>query len=99
MVKHIIFWKFNNTVNEKQKEEFIEQIRQSSNVMVNQIEGLISASVKKNLANSEFDFVYDATFTNLEAISSYQVHPLHVKHKQTFAPYLTKPVTADYELD
>ncbi len=85
MVRHIIFWTFSDNVNDSNRKE-----------VVGKIPGLIKAEIGENFADSDCDFVFYAEFERMENIPAFQVHPLHVAHKERSAPYVKTRFVADY---
>lgn len=58
----------------------------SAKNLVGKIPGLIKAEIGENFADSDCDFVFYAEFERMENIPAFQVHPLHVAHKERSAP-------------
>ena len=54
----------------------------SAKNLVGKIPGLIKAEIGENFADSDCDFVFYAEFERMENIPAFQVHPLHVAHKE-----------------
>ena len=80
MVRHIIFWTFSDKVNDSNRKEVLK---------------MMSDSVK-NFADSDCDFVFYAEFERMENIPAFQVHPLHIAHKERSAPYVKTRFVADF---
>lgn len=98
MIRHIILWKFSDTVKAAGTEgEALAKIQASVARMAGHIDGLLAADFKRNTAGGEYDLVYCADFTTKEALAAYQHHPLHEAHKALSAPYVCGRLVADYE--
>lgn len=98
MVRHILLWKFSRQVKETgRQKEALAVMSESVSAMVGKIPGLLRADIGENLAGDACDFVFCAELTDTEALASYQVHPLHVAHKERSAPLVEAPPTVvDY---
>lgn len=97
MIRHIILWKFDpEVVTSGKQDEVLGMIRESAEGMVGKINGLISADVSPNFADTPYDFVYCADFVSADALNAYQTNPLHEAHKKLCAPYVTGRLVADY---
>lgn len=98
MVRHILLWKFSPQVKAQgRQQEALETMAASVSAMVGKIPGLLRAEIGPNLTGSACDFVFYAELTDMDALAAYQVHPLHVAHKERSAPLVEAPPTvADY---
>lgn len=98
VIKHILLWTFSSGVKDSEKDNLINEVRLSGKNLEKNIKELSSVEVYKNVASSDFDFIYIATVENEDDLVNYQNHPLHQEHKKRFLKVLTKPVVFDYEL-
>lgn len=98
MVRHILLWKFSRQVIEEgRQQEALALMSASVSNMVGKIPGLIRAEIGGNLTGNACDFVFYAELEDMDALAAYQVHPLHVAHKERSAPLVeAPPVVADY---
>lgn len=98
MVRHILLWKFSQKVKEEgRQKEALAAMSASVSAMVGKIPGLIRAEIGENLTGDACDFVFYSELEDMEALAAYQVHPLHVAHKERSAPFVQAPPTvADY---
>lgn len=96
MVRHIIFWTFSDNVNDSNRKEVLKMMSDSAKNLVGKIPGLIKAEIGENFADSDCDFVFYAEFERMENIPAFQVHPLHVAHKERSAPYVKTRFVADF---
>lgn len=67
-------------------DEVIAILNQSVSNMVGKIDGLLSAEIGWNVADSDYDFVYCADLRDEQALVAYQAHPLHQAHKRSLRP-------------
>jgi hypothetical protein len=95
MLRHVVFFKLKNPTPEVLKE--------TKDILMNmkgKIPELIDIEVGIDIVRSErsFDISLITTFESLDAMKSYQVHPLHVE----FVKYITEvreaAVAVDYEV-
>lgn len=91
MVNHIVLWNFKPELNEQEREEAGEKIRQSLEAVREKAEGVVSLEVRiSELASSSRDIALISSFETVDALNAYQVHPEHVRA----AGYI-KTVTCD----
>lgn len=96
MVRHILFWQFSDAVRADNRAEVLERLRASVKGMEGKIPGLLSCEIGENVTGADCDFVFFAEFTSLDALHDFQVHPLHMRHKEMAAPYVKNRLVADY---
>ena len=96
MVRHIIFWTFSDNVNDSNRKEVLKMMSDSAKNLVGKIPGLIKAEIGENFADRDCDFGFYAEFEHMENIPAFQVHPLHVAHKERSAPYVKTRFVADF---
>lgn len=98
MVRHILFWKFSDRVNDDNRNEVLSMLRASVNGLQGNIPGLLSCEIGEAVEGSDCDFVFYAELESLEAVRAFQNHPLHLAHKERSAPYVQARFAADYEV-
>lgn len=80
MIKHLVIWDLDPSLDEKEKVEHAEKIKKALEELKGQIEGVISIQVKTHLLpTSNGDILLDSTFENEKALKNYQTHPRHLK--------------------
>ncbi|MEN8138123.1 MAG: Dabb family protein [Bacteroidota bacterium] len=96
MIKHIVLFKFKDT----KKENFMKEIKQDLENLVNTIEELKEMEVGLNFLedNSMPDLVLTSTFENREGLEVYRTHPEHVKVVEKIKPMATDRSVVDYEV-
>ncbi len=78
MVKHVIIWKLKETV--ENKEETKQNIKTALEGLVDKIDGLEKMTILiDKLPSSSGDLMMDSHFTDNEALTAYQKHPLHLE--------------------
>ena len=65
-------------------------------MMSDSAKNLVGKIPGENFADSDCDFVFYAEFERMENIPAFQVHPLHVAHKERSAPYVKTRFVADF---
>lgn len=97
MIRHIILWKFSEQVKKDGNGgQVIRLLSQSVASMVGKIDGLLSAEIGRNIADSEYDFIYCVELRDHQACNAYQNHPLHIAHKNFSKPYVGSCLVVDY---
>lgn len=100
MIRHILFWKFNEQTRTRQDTgELIRRMDRSARNMVGKIDGLLRAEVGENTAGGRWDFIFYSELTDQAALDAYQNHPLHQAHKQMCAPWLAERLAGDLYTD
>lgn len=97
MIRHIIFWSLSETGRKKNQQELLDAMRQSLGGMVGVVPGLLCAEIAPNAAPG-CDYVFYAELTDAEALAAYQVHPLHLAHKERFREDFAARAVGDYEI-
>lgn len=97
MIRHIIFWNLSETGKQKNQQELLAAMQQSLRQMVGSVLGLLCAEIARNTA-SGCDYVFYAELSDAEALSAYQVHPLHLAHKERFQEDFAARSVGDYEV-
>ncbi|MBR7100652.1 MAG: Dabb family protein [Clostridia bacterium] len=97
MVKHMIIWKFNDGV--ENKEDKALEIKAALEGLLGKIDGLTKMEIIINkLPSSSGDIMMDSEFVNNDALMSYQKHPLHVEIANGIVcPAVKERLSLDYE--
>ena len=78
MVKHMIIWKLNQEISDK------NQVAENIKIALEGLEGKIDGLIKMNiltekLDSSSGDIMMDSTFRDEKALKEYQKNPMHVE--------------------
>ena len=95
MIRHILFWNYTDNVKAQETLKFLQN---SVDTMNGHIDGLINAAIGKNIAGG-YDLVFYAELKDVEALKSFQTHPLHMAHKQRCAELVTDRLCGDLIVD
>lgn len=101
MVKHIILWKLNPELTEKEKENVKAGIKEGLEGLVGKVPGLIDVKVhiSGRLASSTADLMLDCTLESEEALKGYAKHPEHLAVANTkVRPYTAQRSCLDFEV-
>ena len=85
MIRHILFWNYTDNVKAQHKEE------ESLKFLQNSVDTM-------NIAGG-YDLVFYAELKDVEALKSFQTHPLHMAHKQRCAELVTDRLCGDLVVD
>lgn len=98
MVKHVIIWKMNDEIADK--EATARQIKTALEGLVGKIDGLLSMSILTDCYPcSAGDVMMDSSFESLAALEAYQKHPLHVEIANGLVrPAMSQRLSFDYEV-
>lgn len=99
MVRHILFWKYTDSVKAEHKEtEALEFLQNSVAALVDHIDGLLCAEINTNTAGGEYDLVFYSEFENEQALKAFQNHPLHIAHRERCKDLVTDRLCGDIEV-
>jgi hypothetical protein len=86
VIKHIVFWKLNESLTGSEREETLRKIKAGFDAMRGQIPGLLRLEVGIDFLHSpeSADFALYSEFESRAALDGYQAHPLH----QALAPVI-----------
>lgn len=80
MVNHYVFWNFNDSLTEEEKEKAGKMIKEKLEAVGEKVSGVVSLKVQINeLASSNRDVALLSSFESVDTLNAYQVHPEHVK--------------------
>lgn len=98
MIRHILFWKYTDSVKaERQEAEAHEFLQKSVATMVGQIDGLLCAEINTNTAGGEYDLVFYSELENEQALKTFLNHPLHIAHRERCKDLVTARLCGDIE--
>ena len=96
MIRHILFWKYTDTVKQEDREESALKFLQDSVETMNcHVDGLIHAQIKPNLSGGEYDLVFYSEFQDEETLKAFRDHPLHVAHRERCKDLVTGRLCGD----
>lgn len=100
MVKHIIIWTLKDSFSESEKEEIKKSMKSGLEGLKDKINGLTHIRVQtERLPSSNGDLMLDSTFTDIDALKAYAVHPAHVEvADRDVRPYTAVRSCIDFEL-
>lgn len=100
MIRHILFWKYTDTVKAEHKEaETLALLKKSVATMVGHIDGLLCAEINTNTAGGEYDLVFYSELRDADALQAFQNHPLHSAHRERCKALVTDRLCGDMEAD
>lgn len=100
MIRHILFWKYTDTVKAEHKEaEALAFLQKSVATMVGHIDGLRCAEINANTAGGEYDLVFYSELRDADALQAFQNHPLHIAHRERCKALVTDRLCGDMEAD
>ena len=101
MVKHIILWTLDPSLDEEKRKDVLAGMKSGLEGLKGHVPGLqdIRVVVDGRLASSNCDVMLDSTLTSPEALRAYAVHPAHVAVADTCVrPYTIQRTCLDYEV-
>lgn len=100
MVKHIIIWTLKDQYDADEKAKIKEDIKKNLEGLCGVIEGLEEVKVQTDkLPSSSADIMLDSTFSDVDALKAYAVHPEHVKVANTYVrPFVATRSCLDFEI-
>ena len=93
MVKHVVMYTLKENLD---KAAAVEKIASLLEPLVGQIPGLQWMEVSQTY-QGDVDYVLYSEFESQEALSAYQIHPLHLAAKAQFQELLATRISGDYE--
>ncbi|PWL45467.1 MAG: stress responsive protein [Clostridiales bacterium] len=98
MIRHIVFWNLKEEAEGKTKEQNAAVIREGLEALVDKVDGLLMAEVRRNFNPGGMDLCLVSEFESKEALNAYQTNPLHVKVKEFVHKVVTDRAVTDCEL-
>ena len=99
MIRHIVMWNFQETLNEEQKKEAAKQMVKNLEPLKDKIPGVISLQIIPNeLESSNREIALIGDYESVEALKAYAVHPLHLEAVAYVKSVCCDRIAFDYEL-
>ena len=100
MVKHIIIWTLKDSLSDSEKETVKAGIKKGLEGLKGKIDGLTDIKVQTDkLPSSNGDLMLDSTFTSVDALKAYAVHPAHVEvADRDVRPFTASRSCIDFEI-
>jgi hypothetical protein len=101
MIKHIVFWRLNESAYGNDKKTNSQILRDKLLAMKEKVEGLIKIEVGFDFSNENdsCDVVLYSEFKNKEALYRYQIHPDHEAIKKWLSEVRYERRVIDYEVN
>ena len=101
MIKHIVFWRLNESAYGNDKKTNAQILRDKLLAMKDKVEGLIKIEVGFDFSNENdsCDVVLYSEFKNKEALHRYQIHPDHEAIKKWLSEVRYERRVVDYEVN
>jgi Stress responsive A/B Barrel Domain len=101
MIKHIVFWRLNESAYGNDKKTNAQILRDKLLAMKDKVEGLIKIEVGFDFSNENdsCDVVLYSEFENKEALHRYQIHPNHEEIKKWLSEVRYERRVVDYEVN
>lgn len=99
MVRHIILWQFQDTMEKEERAAAAGRIKRELEALVGVVPGLVSAFVGTNpLDTSNADLCLDSCLESREALAAYAVHPAHVAAASFVRSVIKSRTCMDFEV-
>ena len=100
MIKHIVFWRLNESANGNDKQTNAQILKEKLLAMQGKVKGLLKVEVGFDFSNEKdsCDVVLYSEFDNKEALNQYQVHPDHEEIKKWLSEVRYERRVVDYEI-
>ena|SRR5688572_2153178 len=101
MVKHIVFWKLNERVTGRARDEAMRRIKDGFEAMRGLVPGLLRIEVGFNYAEGTdaSDIALYSEFESRAALEGYQDHPAHLAMLPIVREVRTERRVVDYDAD
>lgn len=98
MIKHIVLFKFKENLQEAEKQQKLEVIKNDLEALTSKVETLKKMEVGLNCNPEEkYDLALISEFDTMEGLKAYAVHPEHVKAGAAIREILEERACVDYE--
>ena len=99
MIKHIVFWRLNETAYENNKQVNAQLLKEKLLAMEGEVDGLIKIEIGFDFSNEKdsCDVVLYSEFETKEALNKYQIHPEHQAIKNWLGEVRFERRVIDYE--
>jgi hypothetical protein len=100
MIKHIVFWRLNESVYGNNKQANAQILKDKLLAMQGKVNGLLKIEVGFDFSNEKdsCDVVLYSEFENKEALRQYQIHPDHEEIKKWISEVRYERRVVDYEI-
>jgi hypothetical protein len=100
MIRHIVFWKFKDTVTGAARDEALQRIKQGFEAMRGQIPGLrhIEIGIPFSKGPESADFSLYSEFDSRAALEGYNAHPLHTAMVAIVGELRSERRVSDYDV-
>lgn len=99
MIKHIVFWRLNESAYGKDKQSNAQILKEKLLAMQGKVDGLLKVEVGFDFSNGKdsSDVVLYSEFDSKEALHQYQIHPDHEDIKKWISEVRYERRVVDYE--
>jgi hypothetical protein len=100
MIKHIVFWRLNESVYGNNKQANAQILKDKLLAMQGKVNGLLKIEFGFDFSNEKdsCDVVLYSEFENKEALRQYQIHPDHEEIKKWISEVRYERRVVDYEI-
>jgi len=100
MIKHIVFWRLNESVYGNNKQANAQILKDKLLAMQGKVNGLLKIEVGFDFSNEKdsCNVVLYSEFENKEALRQYQIHPDHEEIKKWISEVRYERRVVDYEI-
>jgi hypothetical protein len=100
MIKHIVFWRLNESAYNNDKQTNAKILKEKLLAMKDKVTGLLKVDVGFDFSNEKdsCDVVLYSEFSNKEALHQYQIHPDHEEIKKWLSEVRYERRVVDYEI-
>ena len=100
MIKHIVFWRLNESAYGNDKQTNAQILKAKLLTMKSKVDGLLKIEVGFDFNNEKdsCDVVLYSEFENKEALHQYQIHPEHETIKKWLSEVRYERRVVDYEI-
>lgn len=101
MVRHVVMWKFDDTLTEVTKNKYADIITETIFDLNKKVDEIKNVEVQRNGLKSDetnYDIIMYADFDSYDALYTYQHHPEYQKAVAVVRPRTGKRAAIDYEL-
>jgi hypothetical protein len=100
MIKHIVFWRFNESAYGNDKHTNAEILKEKLLAMKGKVKGLLKVEVGFDFSNEKdsCDVVLYSELTTKDVLHQYQVHPDHEAIKKWLSEVRYERRVVDYEV-
>jgi hypothetical protein len=100
MIKHIVFWRLNESAHGNDKQTNSRLLKDKLLAMKGKVDGLLKIEVGFDFSNEKdsCDVVLYSEFSSKEALHQYQIHPDHQEIKKWINDVRYERRVVDYEI-